>query len=413
MATLWGNFNVCPHLNHLELPSHSPAELISVSSFKVWGNTRDPHHGMAYLLVCLGNTTEEIQYGVSLVWVSPNQTRASIMEGAVEKLATCPSSGTDWPYTLAQLYEGSGHAPLPKGKHLGILPQGKVEETSCGQISQLDVCQLLSASPQVAYPSGLNGHDEPIITTLPEPLSSIISIITSKHPYLEIDNPPKWESDTKVLPIGKASIIQTTNPPKSSPNPEGSMTAEVTHLLDQAVMEASSCESKHSSLEKITTVAVTTSPAQKSEVTAPQVDTSSQASIEEVEGSLEDIPANISLIATIYSSRSASPPVNPSELQANANRAINNMLHLKRSLDIKRQRATWELEVVLCQNKSQGAASITAAKAIYCQAVLEVKTNFRATVMEAKTPDAIPFKQLRWPVPKPSVMLRPEKLPRL
>ena len=196
-----GTFNICPHLNCLELPSHSPAELISVSSFKVWGNTWDPCHDMAYLLVCLGNTTEDRQYSVSLVWVNPNQTRTSTMEEAVEKLATCPSSGTNWPYALAQLYEGSGHLPLPKGKHLGILPQGKAEETSHGQISQLNICQLLSASPQVVYPSDLNGHDEPIITTLPEPLSSSVSIIASEHPYLEIDIPPKGESDTKVLPI--------------------------------------------------------------------------------------------------------------------------------------------------------------------------------------------------------------------
>ena len=232
LATLWGNFDVCPHLNCLELPGHSPAKLISVSSFKVWGNTWDPHHEMAYLLVCLGNTTEDRQYGVSLVWVNPNQTRTSTIEEAVEKLAAYPSSGTSWPYALAQLYEGSGHAPLPKGKHLGILPQGKAEETSYGWISQLDVCQLNSAIPQVVYPSGLNGHDEPGITTLPEPQSSSISIIASKHLYLEIDIPPKGESDTKVLPIGEASIIQTTNPHKSPTNPEGSMTAEVNHLLD-------------------------------------------------------------------------------------------------------------------------------------------------------------------------------------
>ena len=141
-------------------------------------------------------------------------------------------------------------------------------------------------------------------------------------------------------------------------------------------MEASSCKSEQSSLEKITTAAVTSSPPQKSEVTVPPVDTSSQASIEEVEGSLEDIPANISLIATIYSNGSASPPVDPSELQANANRAIDNMLHLKRSLDVKRQRATWELGVLLHQNESQRAASITTAKAIYSRAVLEAKTNF-------------------------------------
>ena len=119
-------------------------------------------------------------------------------------------------------------------------------------------------------------------------------------------------------------------------------------------MEASSWESKQSSLEKITTAAVTMSPPQKLEVTVPPVDTSSQASIKEAEGSLEDIPANISLIAAIYSSRSAIPLVDPSELQANANRAIDNMLHLKRSLDVKRQRATWELRVSHINHCCQG-----------------------------------------------------------
>ena len=124
---------------------------------------------------------------------------------------------------------------------------------------------------------------------------------------------------------------------------------------------------------------------QKSEVSVPPIDMSSQASIKEAEGSLEDIPANISLIVAVYSSRSVSPLVDPSELQANPNRAINNMLHLKRSLDVKRQRATWELGVLLHQNDSQEATSVAMAKAIYSQSVLEAKTNFQAVVMEAKT----------------------------
>ena len=143
----------------------------------------------------------------------------------------------------------------------------------------------------------------------------------------------------------------------------------------------SNCKSEQPSLEKITTE----DPPQKSEVTVPPVDTSSQASIEEMEGSLEDIPTNISPIATVYSSRSASPLVDPSELQANTNRAIDNMLHLKRSLDIKRQIATWEWGVLLCQNESQGVTSVTTAKAVYSQAVLQAKTNFQVTFMEAKT----------------------------
>ena len=232
MASLWGNFNTCPHLDHLELPCHSPAELISISSFMVWGNIQEPHHNIAYLLVCTENTTEDRQYSVSLVWVNPNQTRTSTMEEAVEKLAACPSSRTDWPYVLVQLYEGSHHTPLPKDKHLGILPQGKAEETSCGLISQLDICQLLSAGPQVVYPTGLNGQDEPIITTLLELLSSGISVIASKHLYLEINIPLMEESDTKAPPIDEASIIQTTNSHSSPPKLEGSMATEVNDLLD-------------------------------------------------------------------------------------------------------------------------------------------------------------------------------------
>ena len=311
-------------------------------------------------------------------------------------MTACPSSGTNWPYTLVQLYEGSHHAPLPKDKYLGILPQGKVGTTSCGQISQLDVCQLLSAGPKVVYPIGLNGQDEPIITTLPELLSSGISIIASEHLYLRTNIPPMEEPDTKALPIGKASTILITSPCKSPPKLEGSMIAEVNDLLLQVVMEASSCESKHSSPGKITTVAVIKSPPWKSEVSLQPIDTSSQASIEEAEASLEDIPANISPVVAAYSSRSVSPPVDPSELQANANRAIDNMLHLKRSIDIKRQRAIWELGIMLCQNESQEVTSIAAAKAICSQAtlntqticsqsVLEAKTNFLAEVKEAMT----------------------------
>ena len=354
LSMLWGNINICPHLNCLELPCHSPVKFISVSSFKVWGNIQSPCCDGAYLLVHFGNTTEERWHSVSLAWVNPHQSRTSTLEEVIEKLATCPFSRTDWPYVLVQLYEGSGHVPLLKGKHLGILPQGKVERTSCGQISQLDICQLLSASPQVVYPAGLNGHKEPIITTLPEPLSSGMSIITSKHLYLEINIPSNGESNIKVLPIGEISIIQLTNLHNPPPNPEGSIAGEFNHLLDQAMAEASRCESEQSSLEKVTEAAATTSPPQKLEVTVPPVDTSSQASMEGAEGSLEGIPTNISLIAAIYSSRSASPLADPSELQANVNRAIDNMLHLKRSLDVKRQRATWELGVMLHKMNLRG-----------------------------------------------------------
>ena len=151
------------------------------------------------------------------------------MEEAVKKLTAFTSSWANWPYALAQLCKDPHHAPLPKKKHLDVLPQGKVQETFCGQISQLEVCQLLATGPQVVYPIGLNGHDAPIITFLPELLGSGISLITSKHIYLGIDIPSPLveEPDHKMPPLEDIPTILVTSPPKS----EGSMTMEVSNLL--------------------------------------------------------------------------------------------------------------------------------------------------------------------------------------
>ena len=141
------------------------------------------------------------------------------MEEVVGKLTAWASSGPNWPYTLVQLHEGTCNAPLPKEGHLGILPQRGEEVIPCGQISQLEVFQLLIASPQVIYPIGLNGCNEPIITLLPEPLASGISLTADKPVYLEINIPqyPVEEPDWKVPPLSEVSTIVIASPHKSTP----------------------------------------------------------------------------------------------------------------------------------------------------------------------------------------------------
>ena len=189
MRALWGKLSICPHLDYLELPYHTSGELLSISHLKVWGDTQEPCNDMAYLLVHTEDASEAESYSMALVWISPHQVQASTMEEALGTLSACISSGPNWPYVLAQLYEGSNHTPLPKDKHLGILPQGKVEESPYGQISQLEVCQLLSARPWVVYPVGLNGGDQLVTIDLPEPLHSGSSITTDEHPYMRINIP--------------------------------------------------------------------------------------------------------------------------------------------------------------------------------------------------------------------------------
>ena len=142
MRALWDDLSICPHLDYLELPYHTPGELLSISHLKVWGNAQEPHNDMAYLLVHTKGNSEAKSYGMALVWISPHQARVSMMEEALGTLSACISSGPNWPYVFTQLYKGSNHTPLPKDKHLGILPQGKLEESPYGQISQLEVSQL-------------------------------------------------------------------------------------------------------------------------------------------------------------------------------------------------------------------------------------------------------------------------------
>ena len=92
------------------------------------------------------------------------------------------------------------------------------------------------------------------------------------------------------------------------------MATEVDNLLTQAMADKSSCKSEHSPTGKAVTVEAVTFPPHKSEASPLLVDTSSQASMEEVEASLECLPANISPIAAACSSSSASPSADPTEL---------------------------------------------------------------------------------------------------
>ena len=339
MRAFWGNLNICPHLDYLELPYHTSGELLSISCFKVWGDTQKPHNNMAYLLVCTEDSSKAGSYGMALVWISPLQAQASTVEEALGTLSTCISHGPNWPYVLAQLYKGSNHTPLPKDKHLGVLPWGKVEESPYGQISQLEVCQLLSAGPWVIYPVGLNRSDQPVIIDLPELLHSGSSITTDEHPHLQIDIPlpTAEEPECTTLPLGRVPATPADTIPKTPWKPRITLMAEVTDLLDQGMADNYNCKSEHSTMGEEAAMGADLPPPQKVEVPMPPLDTSFQGSIEKVDTSLESNPINIYPPTATCSSHSVSPMVYLTELQEDVNLAANYMFSVKRSLDLKRQ----------------------------------------------------------------------------
>ena len=141
-------------------------------------------------------------YGLSTVWLNPYQSRIFTVEEAVKELTALVSSGPNWPYTLVELNEDTCHAPLSREGHLGILPEGGTNRTTCRRISELEVCQLLQSDLQVIYPVGLNGFEIPLITTLPRSLANSTSLTGGKSLYLEVDIPQSIaeESDQKASP---------------------------------------------------------------------------------------------------------------------------------------------------------------------------------------------------------------------
>ena len=82
MRAHWGSLSICPCLNHMELPYHTPGELLSIIHLKVWQDAQEPHGSMAYLLVHTEGSSEAGSYGMALVWISPHQAWASTMEEA-------------------------------------------------------------------------------------------------------------------------------------------------------------------------------------------------------------------------------------------------------------------------------------------------------------------------------------------
>ena len=263
---------------------------------------------MAYLLVKVEDASEVEGHVVALVWISPHQAQASTMEEALEILSTCISCGSDWPYVLPQLYEGTNYAPLSKDKHLGILPQEKAEGP-CGWISQLKVCQLLSARPQVIYPSGLNGSDQSVIVDLPGSLHNGSSVTTDEYPYikLNIPSPMPKEQDCANPPLGRVHATLAVTTTKTSWKPRITLTAEVSNLQNWGMTEDYDNELECSATAKEPTTTAGTSPPPKMEELAPPLDTSSQVSIVETEASMESNPIHNSPTAVVSSSHSDSP----------------------------------------------------------------------------------------------------------
>ena len=331
-------------------------ELHSISHLKVWGDVQKLYHGMAYLLVRVDDTSEAGTYGMAIVWISSLQARVFLMVEALEMLSSLTSEGSNWPYILIQLYEGANHMPLPKDKHICILPQEKAESPS-GWISQLKICQLLSARPLVVFPVELNGRDQSVTIDLPKSLHTGSSVTTDEYPYIEVNipTPVPEEQDCTSLPLGRKHDTPTTIRPKTPWKPRVTLTAEVNNLIDWGMMDNYDQELEHSIMAEVPTTEADASPSLKMEMPVLSLDTSSQASAAETEASMESNPIGASLTAVAHSSHSSSPIADLSELQSDVHLAINSMFTTRRSSDLEIQCTIRDFEASIAPEGGGGS----------------------------------------------------------
>ena len=307
------------------------------------------------------------------------------MVEALEMLSSFTPEGSDWPYILIQLYEGAYHMPLPKDRHVCILPQGEAESPS-EHISQLKICWLLSAGLLVVFPTELNGGNHLVTINLPEPLHTGCSVTSDEYPYIEVNIPtpvPEEQGSTSP-PLGRKHDTPTTPQPKIPWKPRVTLTAEVNKLIDWGMMDNYDQESEHSVMTEVPTTEADTIPPLKTEMPVLSLDASSQASTAKTEASVESDPIGTSPTAVAHSSCSSSPTTHLSELQSDVHLAVNSMFTARRSSDLKMQHAVRDFEASLHQREVETATANEKAKVASSKRDLRARVKCAKAMMKAK-----------------------------
>ena len=155
------------------------------------------------------------------------------------------------------------------------------------------------------------------------------------------------------------------------------------------MLDTSGHGSGNSTLRRPNPVVILTPPPHKPKELPQLVDTSSQLSTRDdakmAEASLEGVPTTISPMSVTTRSRSITPPADVAELWEIANKALEELLATKASIDAHRQRAIWELDMELCQNESKTTKSIKEDRAVCSCVTLDAKALCFVTIKEAKT----------------------------
>ena len=228
------------------------------------------------------------------------------------------------------------------------------------------------------------------------------------------------ELDWKASPLGKCSAVIIASLLKASPQKlerEVSMTMEVRSLLSWAMLDTSGCGSGNSTPKRPNPVVVLTPPPHKLRDLSRLVDTLSQVSTPDdvgmVEASLEGVPTTISPIAVTPRSRSITPTTYVGQLQEKANKALEELLATKSSIDACRWKVVWELDMELHQNNSRQQSPSKKPEPSLPVLPWMLRPSALQLSRKPRPPVPTPSGKLKPFAPQPLGMWRPEEPPRL
>ena len=161
------------------------------------------------------------------------------------------------------------HIPLSGEGHISAMIDGIPSRSTCGCLSQLQVCKLLQCGDQVVYPKGLNGGLEPEWFSLPEP--PVLDMDTLGRPAhkpssLKVDlSNIKLRDQAPVTSAPHTASISPSSPHSTMEHPSctttsTSMAAELQKLLSWAVLDTSSSAPGHTTLRRLTSVTLGAPP---------------------------------------------------------------------------------------------------------------------------------------------------------
>ena len=208
-----------------------------------------------------------------------------------------------------------------------------------------------------------------------------MNILTSRSTSLPLFQKSRANAN---LPLGGKHNTATANQPNTSWKPRITLRAEVNDLINWGMMDNYDQKSEHSATAELPSTEEDTSPPLKMEKPVLLLDACSQASVAEMEASVESNPIGTSPMAVAHSSHSSSLVTHLSKLQSDVHLAINSMFTARKSSDNEIQRAVQDFEASLHQRKAETATANEKAKVAHSRRDLRARIKCARAMMKAQ-----------------------------